>query len=176
MTLSQSMTTRDGRPRFRTEPEFESKLCTRCDEYWPCDTEFFRRNHGCWCALCRACEAELVRRSRAKSLARRAVNAVAVAGLLITSVAVSASEFCNSVEAITVAMQRDKEAGFTRYDMTAALAGSRDDELRAVGDAVIRLVYTGNADNGLSARSLGRLAKSACLSTEVNAMSPAVSP
>ena len=46
----------------------DEKTCTRCNESWPKDTEFFRReNRGsmCWVPWCRACEADQKREKRA---------------------------------------------------------------------------------------------------------------
>ena len=53
--------------RIRGVGDEREKLCTRCDEWWPADAEFFRpRSTGsrrllCWC---RACEAEQKREAR----------------------------------------------------------------------------------------------------------------
>jgi len=171
-----NMTTRDGIPRFRTTPEFEEKYCTGCKEYWPCDPEFFRKMHGYWAARCRACEAEGIRRSREKSLGRRAVNATVVAALVFGSLSAVASDYCDTVAAMTTAMQMDKERGFTRQQMARIVATAETDETRATGAAIIRLVYVGNEDNGLSPGAMGRLARKACLTTEPNALNAGVAP
>lgn len=169
-------TTMDGIPRFRTRPEFEEKYCTGCKEYWPCDPKFFRNTHGYWAARCRACEAEGVRRSRAKSISRRSVNSLIVAALIVGSLSATASDYCNTVAEMTTAMQMDKERGFNRQQMARILANAKTDETRATGAAIIRLVYVGNEDNGLSPGAMGRLARAACLTTEPNALNAGVAP
>lgn len=162
--------TKDGVPRFRTRPEFEEKYCTACKSYWPCDPEFYRKMHGYWAAQCRACEAEAVRRSRAKSLSRCAANAVVLASLVLGSATACASEYCNSIGSLATAMQTDKEHGMTRQGMAQAVTTVSDEQARLTAAAVLRLVYDGNADNGMTPASIGRLARQACLTTEPNAM------
>jgi hypothetical protein len=158
--------TKSGIPRFRTQPEFEEKFCTGCQEYWPCDPEFYRRMHGYWAARCRACEAEGVRQSRAKQIARTAL----LASLLVGPAIACASTYCDSIAKLATAMQTVKEQGMTRHGMASALTSVTDDDARATSAAVLRLVYDGNADNGLTPTAMGRLARAACLTTEPNAM------
>lgn len=67
-------------------------------------------------------------------------------------------------------MQMDKEQGISRSGMASALTSVTDDDARATSAAVLRLVYDGNADNGLTPIAMGRLARAACLTTEPNAM------
>ncbi len=168
--------TKDGKPRFRTEPEFETKICTKCKDYWPCDAEFFRINAGHWAPWCRACEREAQRTARERSLARRAVNGIVAMSLFVGSLSAIASDYCDTVAAMTTAMQMDKERGFTRQQMARIVATAESDETRATGAAIIRLVYVGNEDNGLSPGAMGRLARKACLTTEPNALNAGVAP
>ena len=47
----------------------DEKTCTRCNESWPLETEFFRketRGYGYYLPWCRACEAEQKREKRAQ--------------------------------------------------------------------------------------------------------------
>jgi hypothetical protein len=158
--------TKSGVPRFRTQLEFEEKFCTGCQEYWPCDPEFYRRMHGYWAARCRACEAEGVRQSRAKQIAK----AVVLSSLLLGPAIACASTYCDSIAKLATAMQMDKEQGISRSGMAVALTSVTDDDARATSAAVLHLVYDGNADNGLTHTAMGRLARAACLTTEPNAM------
>lgn len=158
--------TKSGVRRFRSLPEFEEKYCTGCQDYWPCDPEFFRPMHGYLSSRCRACEADGVRRSRAK----RAAKAMLVSALLIGPTIANASAYCDSIGRLATAMQLDKEQGISRAGMASALTTVTDDEARATSAAVLRLVYEGNADNGLTPTAMGRLARAACLTTEPNAM------
>lgn len=48
-------------PKLRTAPEGPEKLCTRCNEWWPADGEFFQPNAagaGGLFYCCKACYAE----------------------------------------------------------------------------------------------------------------------
>lgn len=164
--------TKSGTPRFRTTPEFEEKFCTRCSDYWPCDTEFFRRYCGSWSPWCRACEAEAQRISKAKANepTKRAAAFFSAIALAAAAASADASTYCDSIAKLATAMQLDKEQGISRSGMASALASVTDDDARATSAAVLRLVYDGNADNGLTPTAMGRLARAACLTTEPNAM------
>lgn len=166
-----------GLPRYRSVPEFEERLCTRCREYWPADAEFFTVKDGSYHSWCRACCAEATMRARAKKAGRRMTVAAAAAIVFCTaSISASAGVYCDSVARLAVAMQTAKEKGYSREFVAMNITQSHDDEARAVAGAMIHLVYDGNADNGLTPGRMGRLARAACLSTEPNAMNAGIAP
>jgi hypothetical protein len=164
-------TTRDGIPRFRTRPEFEEKYCTGCQEYWPCDPEFYRKMHGYWAARCRACEAEGVRRSRAKSLSRCAANAAACLVLMAGAGALPArAGHCDDIAAMAYAMQNAKLDGYGKDIVVRVTKGAYDPTMARYAVPLAHLVYDVNDDDSMSAGKVARVAKASCLSTEANAL------
>lgn len=45
-------------PRFQAMPYGMEKLCSKCGEYWPDDSEFFYIKRGKTASQCKACENE----------------------------------------------------------------------------------------------------------------------
>lgn len=154
-----------GKPRFRSEKEFETKLCTKCDDYWPCDPEFFRRNAGHWSPWCRACEAEAIRTSRRRKAARTIAACLALAIALP-----SRASHCDDIAALAYAVQSTKLDGFSRAEVLAVTSGSSDTVLAHAAAPVVAMSYDGNADDALSPGKFARLVRSVCRSTEPNAL------
>ncbi|WP_281687593.1 hypothetical protein [Pseudomonas citronellolis] len=58
------------KPRFQTTVDGLEQLCSKCDEYWPADTDFFfKAPNGKLQAYCKACYYEMP--SMQKRLAAR---------------------------------------------------------------------------------------------------------
>lgn len=63
-----------GPDRSRDTDEGTERYCSRCNDWWPEDIEFFQRKRGGWHCWCRACFNE----ARAERRAAEALQAAAI--------------------------------------------------------------------------------------------------
>lgn len=171
------------KPMFISTPEGEEKLCTRCQDYWPCDTEFFAKVANAeggtsWGSWCRACASEATKISRERSHDRARIRRVgyAVAAMVLLTTRVHASEYCDRLSTVAFELQQGKEAGMTRTAAKALSVFTTDAVFHEAGAPLIDMIYDGNDDNTYSPGAVADLVRSVCESTETNALTQKAKP
>lgn len=173
------------KPMFRSTPEGEEKLCTRCGDYWPCDAEFFARTRSSegkttWSSWCRCCAIEATKASRQRSLernrSRTSARAAALAVMVLSAARVGASDYCDRLSTLGFEIQQGKEAGVSIDAQRAVQFFTTDDVFREAGLPLIDMIYDGNADNGYNPSQVADLVRSVCEATETNALTRKETP